>query len=114
MKTPVIKRLLPFALALCLTCGSSFSAYAAEAKDAEAQISEESTASEKTQESTGTKSTEETAVQNTAASGKTGTTGGPTDPGCEPGISSQRKIRPSQYHDPAGHSQGFHQGLLAL
>ena len=42
---PVIKRLLPFALALCLTCGSSLSAYAAEAKDAEAQISEESTAS---------------------------------------------------------------------
>ena len=61
MKSPVIKRLLPFALALCLTCGSSLSAYAAEAKDAEAQISEESTASEKTQESTGTKSTEETA-----------------------------------------------------
>lgn len=34
MKSPVIKRLLPFALALCLTCGSSLSAYAAEAKDA--------------------------------------------------------------------------------
>ena len=85
MKTPVIKRLLPFALALCLTCGSSFSAYAAEAKDAEAQISEESTASEKTQESTGTKSTEETAVQNTAASGKTGTTGGTTTGGTTTG-----------------------------
>lgn len=85
MKSPVIKRLLPFALALCLTCGSSLSAYAAEAKDAEAQISEESTASENTQESTGTKSTEETAAQNTAASGKTGTTGGTTTGGTTTG-----------------------------
>ena len=62
MKSPVIKRLLPFALALCLTCGSSLSAYAAEAKDAEAQISEESTASENTQESTGTNEKPNTSV----------------------------------------------------
>lgn len=44
MKAPVMKRLLPLALALCLTCGSSMSTFAAETKTGEAAQTEAQTA----------------------------------------------------------------------
>ena len=46
MKAPVMKRLLPLALAVCLTCGSSMSTFAAETKTTEAAQTEEQTAGE--------------------------------------------------------------------
>ena len=41
MKAPVIRHLLPLALALCLACGSSMSTFAAETKSAESAQTEE-------------------------------------------------------------------------
>ena len=75
MKAPVIKRLLPLALALCLTCGSSMGTFAAETKSAETTQTEEQTAGEAEAQENDAASTP--AVQDTA-SGSGSTTGGAT------------------------------------
>ena len=75
MKAPVIKRLLPLALALCLTCGSSMGTFAAETKSAETTQTEEQTAGEAEAQENDAASTP--AVQDTA-SGSGSTSGGTT------------------------------------
>lgn len=71
MKAPVMKRLLPLALALCLTCGSSMSTFAAETKTGEAAQTETTQTEEQT-------AGEAAAQENAAASTPTvqDTTGG--------------------------------------
>lgn len=82
MKTPVIKRLLPFALALCLTCGRSLGVSAAETKTSEVQTAEESTeagaGTSTEQETTGEASAKESTGSGSTSSGTTtgATTGG--------------------------------------
>ena len=76
MKAPVIRRLLPLALALCLTCGSSMSTFAAETKSAESTQTEEQTTEETaTQEED---AASKPAVQDTTSDGDNNTSGGTT------------------------------------
>ena len=76
MKAPVIRRLLPLALALCLTCGSSMSTFAAETKSAESTQTEEQTTEETaTQEED---AASKPAVQDTTSDGDNTTAGGTT------------------------------------
>lgn len=95
MKSPVIKRLLPLALALCLTCGSGLNVSATEASAAaqteETQITEENADGAVAQENTQTATQETTSTGtsgSTTTSGSTSTSGSSTD-------STKVKVTPS-------------------
>ncbi|MEQ2579270.1 COG1361 S-layer family protein [Hominiventricola aquisgranensis] len=86
MKSPVIKRLLPLALALCLTCGSGLNVSATEASAAaqteETQTTEENADGAVAQENTQTATRETTSTGtsgSTTTSGSTSTSGSSTD-----------------------------------
>lgn len=95
MKSPVIKRLLPLALALCLTCGSGLNVSATEASAAaqteETQTTEENADGAVAQENTQTATQETTSTGtsgSTTTSGSTSTSGSSTD-------STKVKVTPS-------------------
>ena len=95
MKSPVIKRLLPLALALCLTCGSGLNVSATEASAAaqteETQTTEENADGAVAQENTQTSTQETTSTGtsgSTTTSGSTSTSGSSTN-------STNVKVTPS-------------------
>lgn len=95
MKSPVIKRLLPLALALCLTCGSGLNVSATEASAAaqteETQTTEENADGAAAQENTQTATLEATSTGtsgSTTTSGSTSTSGSSTN-------STDVKVTPS-------------------
>ena len=94
MKSPVIKRLLPLALALCLTCGSGLNVSATEASAAaqteETQTTEENADGAAVQET-------ETAIQKTTSTGTSGstTTSGSTSTSGSSTDSTKVKVTPS-------------------
>ena len=94
MKSPVIKRLLPLALALCLTCGSGLNVSATEASAAaqteETQTTEENADGAAVQET-------ETAIQKTTSTGTSGstTTSGSTSTSGSSTASTDVKVTPS-------------------
>lgn len=95
MKSPVIKRLLPLALALCLTCGSGLNVSATEASAAaqteETQTTEENADGAVAQENTQTATLEATSTGtsgSTTTSGSTSTSGSSTN-------STDVKVTPS-------------------
>ena len=95
MKSPVIKRLLPLALALCLTCGSGLNVSATEASAAaqteETQTTEENADGAVAQENT------QTATQETTSTGTSGstTTSGSTSTSGSSTNSTNVKVTPS-------------------
>ena len=95
MKSPVIKRLLPLALALCLTCGSGLNVSATEASAAaqteETQTTEENADGAVAQENT------QTATQETTSTGTSGstTTSGSTSTSGSSTNSTDVKVTPS-------------------
>lgn len=95
MKSPVIKRLLPLALALCLTCGSGLNVSAKEASAAaqteETQTTEENADGAVAQENT------QTATQETTSTGTSGstTTSGSTSTSGSSTNSTNVKVTPS-------------------
>ena len=95
MKSPVIKRLLPLALALCLTCGSGLNVSATEASAAaqteETQTTEENADGAVEQENT------QTATQETTSTGTSGstTTSGSTSTSGSSTNSTNVKVTPS-------------------
>ena len=95
MKSPVIKRLLPLALALCLTCGSGLNVSATEASAAaqteETQTTEENADGAAAQENTQTATLEATS---TGTSGST-TTSGSTSTSGSSTASTDVKVTPS-------------------
>lgn len=95
MKSPVIKRLLPLALALCLTCGSGLNVSATEASAAaqteETQTTEENADGAVAQENTQTATLEATS---TGTSGST-TTSGSTSTSGSSTASTDVKVTPS-------------------
>lgn len=95
MKSPVIKRLLPLALALCLTCGSGLNVSATEASAAaqteETQTTEENADGAVAQENTQTATLEATS---TGTSGSTTTSGSTSISGSSTN-STDVKVTPS-------------------
>ena len=101
MKSPVIKRLLPLALALCLTCGSGLNVSATEASAAaqteETQTTEENADGAVAQENTQTATQETTSTGtsgSTTTSGSTSTGGSSTTSGSSTN-STNVKVTPS-------------------
>lgn len=79
MKAPVIRRLLPLALALCLACGSSMSTFAAETKNAgSAQTEEQKDAADEVATQEEDNASKPAAQDTTGGTEDGGTSGGTT------------------------------------